>query len=67
MDTKELKEKTINLGHGSGGLMTRDLLDKVIFSTFDNPLLNKKHDGSIVKFESKEKCCQRGCSHSIDF
>ena len=33
--------------------MTRDLLDKVIFSTFDNPLLNKKHDGSIVKFETE--------------
>ena len=36
--------QTINLGHGSGGVMTRDLLDKVIFSTFDNPLLNQKHE-----------------------
>lgn len=53
MDDKERKELTINLGHGSGGIMTRDLLDKVIFSTFDNPLLNKKHDGSIVKFETE--------------
>ncbi len=51
MDDKEAKELTINLGHGSGGIMTRDLLDKVIFSTFDNPFLNKKHDGSIVKFD----------------
>lgn len=39
---------TINLGHGSGGLLTRDLLDKLIFSTFSNPYLNQKHDGSIV-------------------
>jgi hydrogenase expression/formation protein HypE len=53
MDDKEAKELTINLGHGSGGIMTRDLLDKVIFSTFDNPFLNKKHDGSIVKFETE--------------
>jgi len=30
--------------------MTRDLLDNIIFSTFDNPLLNKKHDGAIVRF-----------------
>lgn len=46
------KNKTINLGHGSGGIMTRDLLDQVIFSTFNNPLLNKKHDGAIVSFDT---------------
>lgn len=45
--------ETINLGHGSGGLMTRDLLDKLIFKTFSNPYLNQKHDGSIVKFEGE--------------
>lgn len=39
---------TINLGHGSGGLMTRALLDDIIFKTFSNPLLDKKHDGSVV-------------------
>ncbi len=53
MDTKNLGFDTINLGHGSGGTMTRDLLDKIIFKTFDNPYLNQKHDGSIVKFNSK--------------
>ena len=53
MDTKNLGFDTINLGHGSGGAMTRDLLDKIIFKTFDNPYLNQKHDGSIVKFNSK--------------
>jgi len=50
MDTTELGSDTINLGHGSGGTMTRDLLDKIIFKTFNNPYLNQKHDGSIVKF-----------------
>ena len=44
---------TINLGHGSGGLMSRDLLDKLIFNTFSNPYLNQKHDGSIIKIEGK--------------
>jgi hydrogenase expression/formation protein HypE len=53
MDTIEFNNSTINLGHGSGGVMTRDLLDKVIFSTFDNPLLNQKHDGAIIKFETE--------------
>ena len=53
MDTSEFNNSIINLGHGSGGVMTRDLLDKVIFSTFDNPLLNQKHDGAIIKFETE--------------
>jgi len=53
MDTKNLGFDTINLGHGSGGIMTRDLLDKIIFKTFNNPYLNQKHDGSIVKFDGE--------------
>lgn len=44
---------TINLGHGSGGLMTRELLDDIIFKTFSNPYLDKKHDGSVVQFQNK--------------
>jgi len=44
---------TINLGHGSGGLMTRDLLDKIIFKTFSNPFLDQKHDGSIIKIDGE--------------
>lgn len=44
MNTNE----TIHLGHGSGGQMSRALLDNIIFKTFSNPYLDKKHDGSIV-------------------
>ncbi|MBT8314930.1 MAG: hydrogenase expression/formation protein HypE [Maribacter sp.] len=50
MDKRKPGVETINLGHGSGGTMTRDLLDKIIFKTFNNPYLNQKHDGSVVKF-----------------
>ncbi|MEN8187939.1 MAG: hydrogenase expression/formation protein HypE [Bacteroidota bacterium] len=53
MNTKGIGFDTINLGHGSGGIMTRELLDKIIFQTFDNPYLNQKHDGSIVKFDGE--------------
>lgn len=53
MDIKKLGFDTINLGHGSGGLMTRDLLDKIIFDMFNNPYLNQKHDGAVVKFEGE--------------
>lgn len=50
---KQPEFETINLGHGSGGLMTRDLLDQVIFETFKNPYLDQKHDGAIVKMEGE--------------
>ncbi|WP_242093645.1 hydrogenase expression/formation protein HypE [Aestuariivivens sediminicola] len=53
MDIQKLGFDTINLGHGSGGLMTRDLLDNIIFQTFDNPILDKKHDGAMVNFEGQ--------------
>ncbi len=53
MNEKFSNVKSINLGHGSGGLMTRELLDEVIFKTFDNPYLNQKHDGSIVKIDGE--------------
>jgi hydrogenase expression/formation protein HypE len=45
--------ETIHLGHGSGGELTRNLLDTVIFKTFSNPFLDQKHDGSIVEFKGK--------------
>ena len=53
MDIENLGFETINLGHGSGGELTRDLLDKIIFKTFSNPFLDQKHDGSIVKFKGE--------------
>ena len=53
MDDSELGFDTINLGHGSGGMMTRELLDKLIFKTFSNPFINQKHDGAIVNFNNK--------------
>jgi len=53
MNNEELGFNFIQLGHGSGGLMTRDLLDKIIFNTFSNPYLDQKHDGSIVNFKGE--------------
>ncbi len=53
MDIENIGFETINLGHGSGGELTRNLLDKIIFKTFSNPYLDQKHDGSIVKIEGK--------------
>ncbi|MBT8288055.1 MAG: hydrogenase expression/formation protein HypE [Bacteroidia bacterium] len=53
MSSNKGKYDCISLGHGSGGIMTRDLLDQIIFKTFSNPYLDKKHDGSIVPFEGE--------------
>jgi len=53
MDIENLGFETINLGHGSGGELTRDLLDKIIFKTFSNPYLDQKHDGSIVEIKGE--------------
>jgi len=53
MKIENIGFETINLGHGSGGELTRNLLDKIIFKTFSNPFLDQKHDGSIVNFNSK--------------
>jgi len=53
MDIENLGFETINLGHGSGGELTRNLLDNIIFKTFSNPYLNQKHDGAIVKINGE--------------
>ena len=53
MEQEELGFETIQLGHGSGGLMTRDLLDKIIFKSFSNPYLDQKHDGSIININGR--------------
>lgn len=53
MNIENLGFESINLGHGSGGELTRNLLDKIIFKTFSNPFLDQKHDGAIVKIDGK--------------
>ena len=41
--------KTILLGHGSGGLMTSDLIRDVFVKNFSNPMLNVLGDAAVVK------------------
>ena len=48
MKSKYTLPDTIQLAHGSGGQMTRELLDQIVFNTFRNPYLEQKHDGAIV-------------------
>jgi hydrogenase expression/formation protein HypE len=43
-----LDHKAIVLGHGSGGTLTHQLLEKLILPVFRNPMLEKQHDGAEV-------------------
>ena len=40
--------KQIVLGHGSGGKLTADLIDKIFLPAFGNPVLNKLNDQAVV-------------------
>jgi hydrogenase expression/formation protein HypE len=39
---------TVLLGHGGGGRLMQQLLEKVFLPAFDNPLLATRHDGAIL-------------------
>ncbi len=44
---------TINLGHGSGGTLTSQLLDSGVFNLLSNDILDAKHDGGIFSLEGR--------------
>lgn len=43
----------ITMGHGSGGLLTNQLLDAGVFQLFDNDHLQQRHDGALLDIEGK--------------
>lgn len=43
----------INLGHGSGGILTHQLLNSGVFTVLQNDLLNEKHDGAVFELKGK--------------
>ena len=43
----------INLGHGSGGILTHKLLNSGVFDVLKNPLLDQQHDGAIIDLHGK--------------
>ncbi|MCU0403358.1 MAG: hydrogenase expression/formation protein HypE [Chitinophagaceae bacterium] len=44
---------TINLGHGSGGVLSQRLLNSGVFDVLKNDLLNEKHDGAVFNISGK--------------
>src|SRR5210317_1553951 len=49
----ELEFEIVTLGHGSGGKLTNDLLDKGVFSLFQNDYLQQRHDGAFLDLQGK--------------
>jgi len=49
----ELDFEIVTLGHGSGGKLTNDLLDKGVFNLFENDALQQRHDGAFLDLEGK--------------
>lgn len=49
----EIDFDVVTLGHGSGGRLTNNLLEKGIFRLFDNEILNSRHDGAVMDLSGK--------------
>lgn len=43
----------ITLGHGSGGILTNQLLDSGVFKLLGNELLDKRHDGATFQLNAR--------------
>lgn len=41
-----MNEKQIQMAHGSGGKLSRDLVEKIMWPAFANPILGEMHDGA---------------------
>src|SRR6266850_2447554 len=46
-----LDHKTVILGHGSGGKLTHQLIQKMIVPAFRNPALEAQHDGAVLSMQ----------------
>ncbi len=49
----QLDFDVITLGHGSGGLLTHQLLGSGVFDLLANPLLDARHDGAIFDLNGR--------------
>ena len=43
----------VTLAHGGGGTLMRQLIEKMLIPTFDNPMLDLQHDGSLITLGGK--------------
>lgn len=48
-----MRRPKIVLGHGSGGKLTKDLVEQVFMSAFDNPWLRTLTDSALLDLEAQ--------------
>ncbi len=48
-----MQKETIRLGHGSGGKLSHDLIEKLFFKYFKNEILDQQGDSSIIELKAE--------------
>ena len=48
-----MKDNIITLDHGSGGKLSNQLIHSIFLKYFNNPILNKMHDGAVLPKTNK--------------
>src|SRR5262249_14775354 len=46
-----LDHKEVVLGHGSGGKLTQQLIEKMVLPAFRNEILDSQHDGAVLSIQ----------------
>ncbi len=49
----EVDFDVITIGHGSGGQLTNNLIDRLIMTLFSNKSLDQRHDGAVMEINGK--------------
>ena len=49
-----MEQERIKMEHGSGGKLSKELMEKVILPAYGNPVLNEMHDGASVTTAGKK-------------
>jgi hydrogenase expression/formation protein HypE len=48
-----MEDKRIKMDHGSGGQLSRELVEEIFIGSYGNPVLNQLHDGAALVMQSE--------------
>jgi len=48
-----MEDKRIKMDHGSGGQLSRELVEEIFIGSYGNPVLNQLHDGAALAMQSE--------------
>ncbi|HNW89391.1 MAG TPA: hydrogenase expression/formation protein HypE [Bacteroidales bacterium] len=49
-----MEDKTVLLGHGSGGRLSHDLIKNIFYRYFNNPVLDQQSDSALLQINSSD-------------